>query len=306
MEVTKIVVGIDFSDESTAAAQHAMNIARRTGAEVILVHVGVVLGAQAHPPTEPARELERLAQDQLASDRERLEQLRERISGQGVSVSHMVMDGFPDSGLCEAVESLGAELLIVGTHGRTGFKRFLLGSVAERTVRNSHSATLVARKGNVAGGYKRIVVPTDFSDSAEAALRLALVLAAPEGCIELLHCWTLPPRATSYFGPASIGESVFGPVRAELAEDAQKRCAELVKDHGRDDVELKIHVVEANPAHGIQDLIGGDDANYDLVVMGSHSRHGIQRLLLGSVAERTVRHAPCSVLVVPAPASAAK
>ena len=78
--------------------------------------------------------------------------------------------------------------------------------------------------------------------------------------------------------------------------DARKRGEELIARHHESACKMKFHTVEAPPSQGIQDWL--ESNQYDLVVTGSHSRRGAARLLLGSVAEMTVRHAPCSVLVV--------
>ncbi len=299
MEITKIVVGIDFSPESEAAIAHAMSVARHAGAELVLVHVGVVLDAdRSRADGEAAREWERIVGAQLSEDRTRLEATRERLYGQGVDVSHMVIDGLPDSGLCEAAESLGADLVVVGTHGRTGVKRFLLGSVAERVVRDCDATVMVARDHVKVGGYKHILVPTDFSSYAERALELALVLAAPGATVDVFHCWNLPAMAAPYYAPAAVAETVVGPLRGEIDKDSRERGEALIAAHGRPDIELTFHTVEANAPYGINDRVVGEGADYDLVVMGSHGRRGVRRFLLGSVAERTVRHSPCSVVVV--------
>ncbi|HTM23281.1 MAG TPA: universal stress protein, partial [Kofleriaceae bacterium] len=188
----KIVVGIDFSSGSEAAIRAAMRLARHTGAEVCLVHCGVV---PEHPVGIPhglettADAYNKILAEHLASDRARLEELHQRLSGQGVVVSQLVTDGFADTTLVKVADELGAELMVLGTHGRTGVKRFLLGSIAERAVRLAGCNVMVARPADGTGPYQRILVPTDFSPSARRALVTALSLAAPGATIDLLHCW---------------------------------------------------------------------------------------------------------------------
>lgn len=300
MEIKKIAVGIDFSEQSNAAARHALNIARHTGAELVLVHVGTVLEAGDPLPEAiqtSVKEWENIVREQLAADRNRLDELRERLEGQGAEVSHMIIDGFPDTGLVEAAKDLGADLTVTGTHGRTGVKRFLLGSVSERVVRLSERTVMVARPaGDGASGYRRVLVPTDFSDSAERALQLALVMAAPDATIELVHYWQLPVVAAGYYAPVTAADKAVAPIRDALEEQAEAQGQGHIDRYGRPGLNLTFEAVQAAPAYGIQDRLEGE--SHDLVVMGSHGRRGVRRFLLGSVAEVTVRHAPCSVVVV--------
>ncbi|MCG8416508.1 MAG: universal stress protein [Proteobacteria bacterium] len=289
MEITKIVVGIDFSDESEVAAKYGVKIARHTGAEVVLVHAGMVLD---HKPPESKgailKEWEELVENQLNSDRDRLEALRTRLGSRSPEISHMVIDGFADIGLCDAAKKLGADLIITGTHGRTGVKRFFMGSVAERVVRLSPHNVLVTRPGaEEPGGFERILVPTDFSVQAEKAVQLAMVLAAKDGRIDVFHTWNTPPE---------IALEWTGPVLDELASEAQEAGTRLLARHHREGLTIAFDTVRAHAAEGIAERL--ESGNYDLVIMGSHGRRGLRRFLLGSIAERTVRHAPCSVLIV--------
>jgi nucleotide-binding universal stress UspA family protein len=303
MNIQKIAVGIDFSPESEIATQHAMRIARHTGAEVVLVHVGAILDQpeQASTPKHPSiKEWESFIRHELAEDRQRLEAVRERLLGQGVEISHVVRDGFADTSLAETAKEIGAELLIVGTHGRSGLKRFFLGSISERVARLSDTNVMVARALDGGdGGYRRILVPTDFSAPAAKALDLAFLLAArgtePRAAIDVIHCWQVPVTASTPYAPFKAAEEALATVRDAMVETVQESGQRLLERYKPAGVDLTFQAFEASPAHGIQDRL--EQGNYDLVIVGSHGRRGLRRLLLGSVAELTVRHAPCSVLV---------
>lgn len=300
MNIKKIAVGIDFSPESEIATRHAMEIARHVGAEIALVHVGAILdpsvdmGETVHPSI---KEWERYVRLELAEDRRRLEEWRERLTGQGVEISHVVRDGFADTALAETADEMGADLLVVGTHGRSGLKRFFLGSISERVVRLSHTNVMVARAlDNGNAGYRRILVPTDFSEPAARALELAFELAARDAKIDVVHFWQVPVTAATPYAPFKAAEDALATVREALAESAQQNGERLLDRYrSSSGVELSYHALEASPAHGIHERLA--QGGYDLVAVGSHGRRGIRRLLLGSVAELTVRHAPCSVLV---------
>jgi nucleotide-binding universal stress UspA family protein len=275
MELRKIVVGIDFSAGSEVAVRRAVDIARHSGAELVLVHAG--------PPAAA----------------EQLQGSTQGIAGDGVDFSTIVVEGHADAVLVDKARELSAELIAVGSVGLTGLQRFLLGSVASRVIRTAEASVLVAREpGNSQGGFHRILVPTDFSEHAEAALQMAAVLAAPGAAIDLIHCWQMPLASTTYIEPMPAVEAAMGSAREEIVASARRRGADLLTRHRREGLELRFEVIEGNPAHTIIDRAAD---GYDVVVVGSHGRRGFRRWILGSVAERTVHHVPGSVLVVHRP-----
>jgi len=290
MSFQTIVVGVDLSPSSDVAITQAMSLARRAGARIVLVYAGIV--------PEPVGDADygRALRATFADDRARLEAVRQRLVGQGVEVSHVVINGFPDTALADAGRELGADLITVGSHGRTGLDRFLLGSVAERTVRLASSSVIVCRGAAAdSGGFRRIVVGTDFSSLADAALARALEVAAPDAHIDILHAWQPPPIVAT--------ESLvdYSDLSADLDASAHQ--------HGRALVErwrarmptatVKLVIGEAPAQRALVDHAANTHA--ELVVVGSHGLRGLRRWILGSVAEVVVRHAGCSVLVARAP-----
>jgi nucleotide-binding universal stress UspA family protein len=302
MKLEKIAVGIDFSEQSEVALEQAMNVARRSGAEVVLIHACSVPDAAKSVPLTmqgTVSQLETVVRERLAEDRKKLEQLRERADSGTVEVSHVVIDGFADSGVVEAAAEIAADLIVVGTHGRTGFGRFLLGSVAERTVRLSESNVMVARpQSKGAGGFHKLLVPIDLSDDSKAVLDAAIALAAKDATIEVFHAWQLPGAT---WATLDVSLASGGTLRSALSASAADRGAELLAPF-RDETNASITFTHAEgpAARTIHDKL--DSTEYDLVVMGSHGRRGLRRFMLGSVAEATVRYAPCSVAVIHTPA----
>jgi nucleotide-binding universal stress UspA family protein len=271
----RIVVGIDFSTGSDEALAHALGVARREGASLTLVHVGIVAEAPEVPASMAiaARTYREVLLERLARDRERLAALRERYEGQGVEISQAVYEGVPVNGVASAARDAGADLLVTGSHGRTGLRRIVLGSVAEHTVRLASSSVLVARGDAPAAGYRRIVVGADFSRRTDLAVDGALKLAAADAVIDVVHCWEAP-RALADHGDL---DTMAGHLRS------------------RSGLPLRVIGLDEAPERGLAEH--ADRVAADLVVVASHGRRGIDRLLLGSVAEATVRRAACSVLV---------
>jgi nucleotide-binding universal stress UspA family protein len=297
MKLSTILAAVDVSEESRIAVEQAFNIARYRGARLVLLHVGAI---PQHPQDVPdalrstLAAYERALQEHLVEDRRLLVELCEHYSGQGVEVSTMLVDDLPDQGICHAARQIDADLVAAGSHGRTGAKRLLLGSVAERVVRLSDCNVLIARPcaGQAAGGYCKLLVAMDFSVMAEEGLRAAIALATPEASIDIVHCWYAPPVSHGHFPSTRAMLELSQPLRKYITELGDALAAR----HQRPGLAMTFHMIEAPPAQGIIEWL--DRGGYDLTVVGSHGHRGMRRFLLGSVAEAIVRHAPTSILVV--------
>lgn len=141
----------------------------------------------------------------------------------------------------------------------------------------------------------KILVPTDFSDSARIALDQAAELARVFGAsLALLHVWELPG-----FLPGELvgaGGVAHASLLDLVRDRANDRLAALVAQAGTKGIHFaSVSCIPGVPHATIVDT--ASEGHYDLIVLGSHGRTGLQRALLGSVAERVVRHAPCTVVV---------
>jgi nucleotide-binding universal stress UspA family protein len=228
---------------------------------------------------------------------DRLEAAYDRLSNQNVTISTLLIDAPPHEGIARAARRLDADLVVVGNHGRTGLARLWLGSVAEKTLRASPCNVLIARSDLGDGGFGKIVVPTDFSPLSELAAETAPALARRGAVIQLVHCWQLPILYDD------MGVAM-GDLAIELEKDAQATGARWVERYRSSDFDFDFGftALPGAPTHSIRRHL--ETAGAELVVMGSHGRRGLSRLFLGSVAESTARHAPCSVLVIREPVAA--
>lgn len=299
MERKTILVGTDFSEQAEVAVDQAGTVASLLDANVTVVHVAVPVepapsasAVWAQAMSQVSTMVDELKQEAL----NQLSRVKSKLEQRGVTVDAQVIVEQPATGICRVAEKLDADLVVVGTHGRTGVSRFLLGSVAERVVKLSKAPVLVARGevGAFANGFSRILVPTDFSQASERGLDLALPLAAKGAEIDLFHAWHVPQSIRTYFDsrdqdPATLTAEV----TKELAETGQAWCARKQ----REGITLKFSQESGPAAPTIQERLENAKPGYDLVAMGSHGHRGVRRLLLGTVAGTTVRHAPCSVLV---------
>jgi nucleotide-binding universal stress UspA family protein len=298
MAIRTIVVGVDFSPVSEVACRQAVGVARRAGARVVLAHAAAIPEQPEGLPSsmsDTAQAYLGVLRGRMADDKRTLAEIGERLGGQGVDISHVLVDGFPDDALVTAAHDLGAELIVTGSHGRRGLGRILLGSVAERVVRAAPVPVLVGRGAHDAadGGFHRILVATDFSDASERGFDLALSIAAEGAAVELVHFWQLPALSRAH--AADEVDATLADIRAGMEQHGAERGAEALATRDTTRASVRYSLREGDARDGIVDL--ARIAGCDLIVVGSHGRRGLRRLLLGSVAESTVRHAPCSVLV---------
>jgi nucleotide-binding universal stress UspA family protein len=286
---TRILIATDFSDASEEAIRQAHAIAARDHAILGLCQVvpePLPEWVQSHVPS--IEEIERRA---LEATERRAAELR---NGGVRVVEAFVSVGRDYAEIVRRAETFAADLIVVGSHGRTGLARTLLGSVAERVVQHAPCAVLVARKGPDAGP---VVTSTDFSEASKPGLRAAATEAARTGSPLIgLHVIELAwqgktPFAADAWGLSTV-ESDAEAVRRATA-DLDKTLEEAARGHI---VEVRGEVLAGAPATRIVER--AEQLQARLVVVSTHGRTGLARTLLGSVAEKVVRHAHTSVLVV--------
>lgn len=289
-QIRNILVGTDFSETSQSAVTYAAHLAARNGARLHIVHVRILVedlyeeGLPDHARFQQA--LDRAAETNLHEEPHRID----------VEVSRQVLRGAsaPAEIVAYANEH-SVDLVVVGTRGRSGLAHVLLGSVAQMVVRLSPISVLVV--GHEEGGatpraeFHEILCPIDFSPQSGEAFDAAIALAARHGArVRVLHVveeTTYPPF---YRGSAPGWEHDLERIREHTRAEIEKMRA------GRGQVPMEVEVVEGRAARAIVDA--ARTRRVDLLVMGSSGLSGARGYLVGSVAERVLRTAPCPVLIV--------
>lgn len=293
-----ILVATDFSPIADAALERAIAIAARTGARLTLIHAEPEYTATpAMGDVEAAAILEwqGLSGELRASDEAALRSRCERALAAGVKVADFATSvGNVDDVLEDAATSLQPDLMVVGTHGRTGIARFLMGSTAEHVVRRAPCSVLVSRGSNASNPEaRRVLVGVDFSPASDKAVRQAIEMSAPNADIELVHVWQYPPGVWGLDHVA--GAAALESLKSALTEGAIQRGTKLVAQLQGGSRRVHFELLHGPTASAL--TARAETGRFDLIAMGSHGYRGFRRFLLGSVAEATVRHAPCSVLV---------
>ena len=296
VEFKQIICPVDFSESSVRAFAHAAAIARWYDAQLTVLHVVPtfepiqVRGELA----EPIRVVTPMPREQV------LEEMTRSLNLPALSsrATRIAESGDPQATIIDQALSTKADLIVMGTHGRRGFKRLLLGSVTEAVLREAPCPVLTVPPHTPSGvsqtvTFKRILCPIDFSPSALQALGFALDLARQaDGRVTLLHVveWLAEeePRASAHF---SVPE-----YRRYMVEDGQERLRNLVFEESRAWVEIDDVVVFGRTYREI--LRAAETEPVDLIVMGAQGRGGIGLALFGSTTQQVVRGAMCPVLTV--------
>ena len=306
----KILVPLDLSARSLQALRFARGLARQFGSALHLVHITEPLAYPTDLGYAPviSGELETELQE---GSRERLAAVVEETRQGGFTVEGTLRVGRPHSEIVATASELGADLLVLTTHGFTGLKHVLLGSVAERVVRHAPCPAWVVRDQETPGGtppatpeaartaagaaepfrLQRLVVATDFSDDSRTALDYAAALARPyQASLLLVHVTELPYVEANL---ADVDTRAFEEGARQHAEEQLARWTETQRAAG---TQVESRLLTGAAWHEI--VILARETGAELVVAGTHGYTGLKHALLGSTAERLVRHAPCPVLVV--------
>ncbi len=295
MALTTILVGSDLSEGSDSAVDRAIQLAEQHHAQIILVHAQGDDAPVEDTDNEMLKQLGEVSAAVRVEEARGLSERMTRIQSRGIAADVISRVGPPGEILAAAAAERKAELIVVGTHGRTGISRFLIGSQATEVIRHAACDVLVVR-GPVKGPFARPLVAHDFSPAAGVALEHAAALCAPNVPIEVVHAWQLPAGSwgATLLGQArfpwnTVRDAVVSGAKAEADKVAAAAAATLTNP-------IHIELVQG-PATSVL-TTAAERGGHDLIAVGAHGHRGVRRLLLGSVAESTLRHAPCSVLVV--------
>lgn len=295
LQIRRILCPVDFSDASHHALDHAVMIAGWYRARITALHV-------RHPAflVEPPilfAELNAAPISTLEDAESRLHQWLSPVRAAGITCDVMAIDGnSPAARIVEVADRTEADLIVLGTHGRSGFERLLLGSVTEKVVRTSPVPVITVPPPSVATSrlpFKRVLCGIDFSAPSMAGLRFALSLAKESNStLTLLHVLEFPPESEAmYTQPFDMAR-----YRAAVQEDATRRLMELVTEDVRTWCQPETRLVYGRPYEQI--LAAATDGHSDLIVLGVHGRNALDIMLFGSTTNQVIRRATCPVLTL--------
>jgi nucleotide-binding universal stress UspA family protein len=300
INIDRVLCPVDFSDCSQHALMHAAALARWYEATLTVLHVhriGVPPAALAPgvgPVPFDVLVLTPVERARLVAD---LQRFTATTGTSGVTVEFKIAEGPTVTSICDEAAAGRADVMVVGTHGRSGVERLVLGSIAEKLLRKAPCSVLAVPPAAAAPPAPRlfssIVVATDFSESSDRALQYAFSLAQEaDADLTVLHVVDAPQTA---------GEWVYDSIDMShlvtaMTEQARARLAEAIPASVRDWCRVRERLEEGRPFRQIVRV--AEEQHAGLIVVGVHSSGPVERFFVGSTANQVVRHAPCPVLCV--------
>jgi nucleotide-binding universal stress UspA family protein len=296
---THILCPIDLSTTSARALAHALALARWHGARVTVLHVHQMLvlpletvGSYAGP-TMPTvlSEAERARLDAAVTD------FVAPHTVQDVPVQTVLVEDINvPAAIVSHADMVRADLVVIGTEGRSGFQRLMLGSVAERVLRRATCPVLTVPPHAAPAPpspdlFRSVLCPIDFSASSTAALQWAVSWGAKAGArVTALHVVEMPPEAAD---PPLVDYTA---LRDRWIRDARQSMDRTIPGTMRALDRFEQHVTVGRPASEILRL--AEARSTDLIVMGVRGRGAVDLAFFGSTTHQVVRRAACPVLAV--------
>jgi nucleotide-binding universal stress UspA family protein len=297
---TKVLLATDGSREAELAARTAAELADKTDSEL---HVVNVFGIMPWYPVYPDFDETERVDPVLEEDLQRISEQRARKllgaevekirSVGGAQAQAHLLEGEAPQEIVGLAEEIGAGLIVVGSRGRGGIRRALMGSVSDSVVRHAHCPVMVVRgderEANVLPG--KILLALDGSEEASVAARTAVDLAERmEAELHVVHVGVVAP----VYHPERHG---YLARYEELQEEAQRLLEKQVNEvQSAGGTVAKAHLRMGRADEEI--VVLGEEIEAGLIVTGSRGLGGIRRALMGSVSDSVVRHAHCPVMVV--------
>jgi nucleotide-binding universal stress UspA family protein len=293
LKIKLILCPIDFSEFSVTAYQHALSVAEHYRAKLVAQHIVELWRHPAADFVASAGLYEEYSQALRESGKEQLQEFVKKHTNDEIQPELVVQTGVAADSILSFAQLQKADVIVMGTHGRRGFDRLMLGSVTDRVMRTAPCPVLVASKppqGSVAVGKERghvhhlsrILFCADFSENSEGALKYAISATAEyDAELTLLH----------------VVEGV--PSQAETEEAmaaAAERLDKLIPLEGRKTLKIKTAVRIGKPYAQIIQL--ALETQIDLVTMGVRGRGALDVAVFGSTTYRVMQLGSCPVLAV--------
>jgi len=293
----KILVPLDGSELSERALDPALELAQKVGGEVILLSVPVLKHMLAvHGEGYTILLPEESLKDSRRELTEYLHKLVKSRTDPDFTLRLEVIDGDEASVIVDTAVAEDVDLIVMSTHGRSGFQKWLLGSITERVLHKTPCPVLIVRSPQP---ISQILLPLDGSELAECALEPGFEIAKRLGCqvtlFTVLAYYDLEREEMMEAGPGHrLQEGLFTKQETYL-QNVMQRYEQML------DIQIDVSLAKGPTARSIIDF--ADSQHADLIVMATHGRTGLRRWLYGSVTEKILRGAHCHMLVVRPPNS---
>jgi nucleotide-binding universal stress UspA family protein len=301
----RILIAVDGSKVADRGLTEGIRLATSVGASVRLVHVlsNVAPGGYVPMANDVVGHYQNLVDELRRNARKILDDATARGLQAGLTCEGSLVESMgatASASIVKEAHEWPADLIVMGTHGRRGIRRLVLGSDAEMVLRTApvplllvHDGETEARPSNVP--YKKILVPVDGSDSSKGGLREAIRIASASGAtLRLLHVVNELIIEPEYLPLLKYDQLV-----ASLREQGRVILEEASTAAREGGATCESELLETMGEEAALSIVRqARDWGADLIVMGTHGRRGVRRLVLGSDAELVLRHSPAPLLLV--------
>lgn len=292
----RILCATDFSDVSRAVVPYGIEMVKKLSAKLYICHIidlspVSVYGESVFDPVSYQSYFMDFARNEMEN----------QLSGEDLDWEPLISIGQTTEEIARFVSENAINLVIAATHGRSGLKRFFLGSVTERLMRTLPCPLLVLRAEETAEAadrpshfpFKNILVAYDFSKDSEEAFYTSLSMAQEfEANLHIVH--VVEPSAYKDFfrSPADSSEELPRDIRDSLTEN----MLSMVPSEAFNWCDIRTQILVGKPYAELVGYAGRNDI--DLISLGVRGHGKVEELLVGSTTDRAIRRAPCPVLSV--------
>jgi len=292
MQIKQILVPTDFSENAQHAVDYATELAKKCSAKLHLLHTPVVptyllMDLSYSPGPEAVTRI-------LNDAQEALDRQAESLAGSGVEHFTVIREGTIHEVIRDYAKEHDIDLVVVGTHGRTGVSKLMYGSVTERVIKTVHTPIIVIpRAGGKLPGS--IVIAYDFSGPSKRAAEIAHAIHGVfHGPLHMVHCYL------DVWGEYTDRGAVVGEAAEKRREALHLGLEEMLQTEANtlfsaDAQDVATHLLTGDPAEGLLRIAEETGAN--LICAGTTGKSGIERLLIGSVARRLLHDSKVPLLL---------
>jgi nucleotide-binding universal stress UspA family protein len=292
MQINQILVPTDFSENAELAVNYAIALAKQCSAKLHLLHTPVVptyllMDLSYSPGPEAVTRI-------LNDAQEALDRQAQTITAAGVEHFTAIREGTVHEVIRDYAKEHDVDLVVVGTHGRTGVSKLMYGSITERVIKTVHTPIIIIppEGGRIPSS---IVIAYDFSAPAKHAAEVARAIhGVSHGSLHLVHSYL------DVWGEYTDRGAVVGEAAEKRREALHLGLEGMLKDDAKelfsiDAQAIQTHLVTGDPATGILKVV--DEVGATLICAGTTGKSGIERLLIGSVARRLLHDSEIPLLL---------
>lgn len=268
----KILVPTDFSEQASVALKAAAGIARKSNAEIILLHI-IDMPQETMDMIKPGYDIPEIMLFKEGAEAKLTQtSMSEELSG--LNVSQILILGRTFHEVINVAKANNIDLIVMGSHGASGFKEFFIGSNTEKVIRTSDIPVLAIKGNNSEISFNKVVFANDFTEESAKGFEKIINFLKLNGA----NPHFLMINTPNNFKPTHVAE--------QMAHD-------FLKQFNLDVYEFSIYD-DLDIEKGILNF--ADRINADLIAMGTHGRKGFARLLNGSISEDLMNHSPKSII----------